>query len=271
MASTVTKTLESRTTRTAAIKSRVRSVMERTGFWLVRVGPVERVGSVLYTPEELEQLDRDIEALGLNERDFQHFTSADALRGYLDPPRINGYHQLIAACEREGVSFEGRRVMEVGVGAGYLLRLLADKVGDGSLNGCDYYEELMRLAQGLAPTANIFQASIKDMTSWSEQYDVVICSETLEHILDTETPIPTLLSGVASGGALVLTVPNVALDFTPPLDTEDGNTYVGHVNFWSKESWRFYIQRLVSPRRFVTGTFGGRYADESNYAIIFAD
>jgi 2-polyprenyl-3-methyl-5-hydroxy-6-metoxy-1,4-benzoquinol methylase len=270
-ANAVAKGLESRIGRTAAIKSRVRRVMERTGFWLVRVGPVERVHPVLYTAAELEQLDRDLEGLRINDRDYEVFTSADAIRGYLDLARINFYHQLIATCEKEGLSFEGKRVMEVGVGAGYLLRLLSDKIGDGSLHGSDYYEELTRIARGLAPKANIFQASMRDLESSSERYDVVICTETLEHILDTETPIPTLLGLLATGGALVLTVPNVMRDFTPPLGSDDGNSYVGHVNFWTKESWRFYIQRLVGARRFVTGSVGGRYVDESHYAIIFAD
>jgi 2-polyprenyl-3-methyl-5-hydroxy-6-metoxy-1,4-benzoquinol methylase len=271
VADPITRALESRVGVKAAVKDSLRNLVERTGYWVVRVGRVQRESSLLYTPEELERLDRDLEQLGLNERDYKFYSSPKAVRGYLANHRINSYHHLVETCRNAGVTFKDKRVMEVGVGSGYLLRILADEIGDGSLHGCDYYEELTLLARGLAPAANIFTASIEDLKSSSETYDVVICSEVLEHILDTETTIPALLGIVASGGALVLTVPNCARDFTPPDATDDGNSFIGHVNFWSKESWGFYIRRMAGPRRFVTGETSARYTDESLFAVIFND
>ncbi len=269
MASAGSKSLTRRVGILAKLRDATRAQIERTGYWIVPVGPANRVTSVLYTKDEIEQLDRDLESLGLNERDSPFFPSPKAVRGYLVPSRINSYHKFIEMCQAEGVTFDGRRVLEVGTGAGYLCRLLTGEVGDGSVHGTDYFEELARLSQGLAPGATIVQGDIEGLKSSTETYDVVICCESLEHILDTETSIPALLSLVAPKGALVVTVPNCAKDFTPAIGSPDGNTFIGHVNFWGKESWAFYIERMASGRRFVTGFTGGCYEDESLYAIIY--
>jgi 2-polyprenyl-3-methyl-5-hydroxy-6-metoxy-1,4-benzoquinol methylase len=255
----------------AKVRDATRAQIERTGYWLIPIGPANRVTTVSYTKAEIEKLDADLESLGLNAEESPYFPSPNAVRGYLTPSRINSYHRVIEMCEAEGLTFGGKRVLEVGTGTGYLLRLLTDKIGDGSMDGCDYYEELARLSQGLAPAAKIVQGDIEGLKASEKTYDVVFCCESLEHILDTESSIPGLLGLVAPEGALVLTVPNCAKDFTPPLGSSDGNTFVGHVNFWGVDSWAFYISRMASGRRFATGVTGGRYADESLYAIIYND
>jgi 2-polyprenyl-3-methyl-5-hydroxy-6-metoxy-1,4-benzoquinol methylase len=44
----------------------------------------------------------------------------------------------------------------------------------------------------------------------SVRYNIIFCTEVLEHIRDTETPIPIMLKLLDDGGSLVLTVPNGA-------------------------------------------------------------
>ena len=251
------------------LKQAVASVLGRAGYMVVHTG--RRGGQripVLYTKAELQRLEADLETLGLNERESPVWGTPAAVRWYLANIRINFYHHVLAVAREAGVELDGKQVLDVGSCTGYLLRIIVESEPGAKLNGCDFYEEFVRLSRGLVPTANIFEASMADLASVPDRYDVIFCTETLEHILDTETPIPTLLGLLNSGGALVLTVPNGTYDSTPALDhADDGISYVGHVNFWSSESWRFYIERLAEGCTSSTGVFFRN--DDGLFAVIF--
>jgi 2-polyprenyl-3-methyl-5-hydroxy-6-metoxy-1,4-benzoquinol methylase len=262
--------LTSRAGQLGKAKDKARKALARGGVSIIRHEPLRPVPGNRDRAEEVGRLDADLGRIGLNDRDYDVFTSPAAVRGYLSDSRIDFLHRLLALLEANGVALEGKRVFEVGVGSGYLVRLLSEAVGpNGSVHGCDFYDELTRLASHVAPGATIFQGSIDTLRDSPERYDVVFCTEVIEHILDTETPIPTMLDLVADGGVLVVTVPNGTLDFTPAMSSDDGRSFVGHVNFWSAESWRFYIDRLTAPRRTVVGELGVTFEGDVLYALIF--
>ena len=255
----------------ARVVSRIQAIFDRLDFQVVRRGPVQRMTPILPSPDEQVALDRDLEAIHFDDQ-FEVFTSADAVRTYLSPARMSAQHHIIELCHKFGVELKGKKVLEVGAGTGYLLRLLAAEVGDGGkAYGAEYFQELAYIAQGVAPDAEVVKAALIDLPAAGDRYDVVFCIEVLEHIIDTETPIPTMLELLNPGGAVVITVPNVKFDNTPPLDTPDGNTYVGHVNCWTPQSWEYYINRIAGAHSFEVGTIGHNYEGDNLYAVIRRD
>lgn len=257
--------------KTAVLKQAVQTRLAKSGYALIRTEPRHKPQGIRYTAAEIEQLNRDIEALPLNPNDFKIWTSPAAVRSYLKEERINFYHQLVSAVDDLGVELKGKSVLDVGTCSGYLLRIVEKDYPDSAVTGTDYYEECVRLSKALVPNANVFQASIDDLKSSADTYDVIFCTEVLEHVLDTETQIPALLSLINPGGALVVTVPNGTHDFTPALTSEDGVSFGGHVNFWSSHSWEFYINRIVPTHRTKTGTLGVNFDDDALFAVIFKD
>jgi 2-polyprenyl-3-methyl-5-hydroxy-6-metoxy-1,4-benzoquinol methylase len=255
----------------ASAKKAVLFRLGQRGVAVVRTERRTKTDPIRYTDAELEQLDRDIAALPLNTTDFKIWTNGAAVRSYLVNERINFYHQLVSATESLGVELAGRSVLDVGTCSGYLLRVVLQSHPDAKVSGTDYYEECVRLSAALVPTANVFQASIDDLKTTSETYDAVYCTEVLEHILDTESQIPALLELVKPGGALIVTVPNGRYDATPCLTSEDGISYGGHVNFWSKESWGYYIDRMAGSQRTEKGTLTSHFDEDALFAVIFKD
>jgi 2-polyprenyl-3-methyl-5-hydroxy-6-metoxy-1,4-benzoquinol methylase len=255
----------------AKVKQTVRDRLAKSGIAIVRTEPRGKATEIFYTEDELATLDRDLDALGLNSTDYEIWTSPQAVRTYLNPERINFYHTLIDVALASGVELEGRTVLDVGTCSGYLLRIIGAMFGTTHLAGTDYYEECVRLSEGLVPGAKIFRAAVADLAESDETYDVIFCTEVLEHILDTETPIPTMLDRISPGGALVVTVPNGTYDFTPAMTSEDGTSFVGHVNFWSERSWDFYIDRIAGDYRSKTGTLTSSYDKDCLFAVIFKD
>ena len=69
----------------------------------------------------------------------------------------------------------------------------------------------------------------------------------------------------ATGNVTALPVGYQALG----LLTEDGISFGGHVNFWSEESWGFYINRIAGSFRTATGKLGVHHVDDALFAVIF--
>jgi 2-polyprenyl-3-methyl-5-hydroxy-6-metoxy-1,4-benzoquinol methylase len=270
MATTTTATGAAKKT-AAALKQAVQIRLAKSGIAVVRTDKRKLAPQTYYSAAEVEQLDRDLQALNLNEKDFGMWTSAAAVRAYLRTERINMYHQMVSTISGLGVDLSNKSVLDVGTCSGYLLRIIGQRFAGTSLNGTDYYEECVKLSAALVPDAKVFQASIADLTDSAESYDVVFCTEVLEHIVDTEGQIPILLDRVKPGGALMVTVPNGTYDFTPFLTSKDGISYVGHVNFWSEPSWQHYVDRIAPSYRKATGTLGVHLEKDALYAVIFKD
>lgn len=97
-----------------------------------------------------------------------------------------------------------RRVLEVGCGAGDLLRFLAGRGYAGV--GIDLSAEAVAAARAIADLSRfrVEQAEVDDV---SGIFEVVIASEVLEHCLDDVAFLRKLRRKTAEGGRLILTVP----------------------------------------------------------------
>lgn len=102
-------------------------------------------------------------------------------------------------------------VLEVGCGTGSFITtpLILSKV---DAYGIDIGTASIKEAKRIAKINGISEERYRcmDITDLSEKYDVVICSEVLEHIMDNEQPhfVNALCKKVKTGGKLIVTVPN---------------------------------------------------------------
>ena len=218
-------------------------------------------------PTEAAELDaRLLSFARLHPYDCEPWSKPERARTYLTPKRIASYHDLLSTCARQGIAFDGRSVADVGSGTGYLLRLIHAAAPSASLAGFDTYREITELARHLCPAACFHE---RDLFSLDGQdlgaFDVVICMEVLEHMIDPEEALRQLLRMATPGGQLLLTVPNGRNDTFPPLEPyPNGTGYWGHINFWSPESWRLWLARNLGGRTLCCGSL----ATGENYAIV---
>lgn len=103
----------------------------------------------------------------------------------------------------EGIAFD--RVLDAGCGEGYLSRVLLDRFPGIELSGFDLSEAAVAAATRRCPEGSFRAGGLEDLAGFDGRFDLVICSEVLEHLAD---PGPALrLLAARAAGHVLLTVP----------------------------------------------------------------
>lgn len=147
---------------------------------------------------------------------------------YLAPERVAFYGEVAELAVR----LRPASVIDVGCGPGLLLRELAVRVAPGRLVGIDHASAGIRRAQGLVPSGEFHIASLYNVPI-EETFDLVCCTEVLEHLSDPDTAVERLVGLCAVGGAVVISVPDGAVD-----------TWEGHLNFWTEPELATFLARF---------------------------
>ena len=132
-----------------------------------------------------------------------------------------------------GLFTETMSVLDVGCGFGNLLNLISDQYPETSLLGTDFSESKIYHLKGIYPNINFKVHNIYD--SLEQTYDLIICTEVLEHLLYPRNALVRLIEGMSDSGKIFITIPNGRID-----------TFIGHINFWSLESWNVFLEENVT-------------------------
>jgi trans-aconitate methyltransferase len=155
---------------------------------------------------------------------------SDRLLGeYLSPERIEFYEELVTMFAQ----LAPRRVVDVGCGTGHLLRTLVDRMPTDPklVVGVDWSETGIRRARELLPSATWLVGDLYSL-DLAYEFDLVLCTEVLEHLHEPTKALEVLTQLCAPGGRVAITVPDGAQD-----------SWEGHVNFWDEPE----LQTLLTP------------------------
>ncbi len=101
----------------------------------------------------------------------------------------------------------GGALLDVGCGAGSLLRLAAQSGGFTSLAGSDFSDEALKLAREFL-NCDLFTGDLTKREDFGDRkYDAIVCSEVLEHIEDLDASTRTIVDLLNPGGIAVISVP----------------------------------------------------------------
>lgn len=178
------------------------------------------------------------------------YTTAFAIRQYYSQERIRFFQTCLELLIDKGVPIKNKHIVDVGCGMGYQLKLLL-KYQPASLTGLDFSRVAIEIARLLCPGGRFYEFDIYER--YNEKFDVVICTEVLEHLLYPRKALENILSMMNSNGCAFLTVPNGRTD-----------TFDGHLNFWSPESWGIFIEENCVDFDITRGTLGKK----NIYALI---
>lgn len=158
----------------------------------------------------------------------------------MNPHRFDLYEEIASFAETAHVEHDGKDVADVGCGTGHFLQHLHDRFQPESLHGFDVSEGALEVARDVLPDASFDVLDIYQDNG--QRFDVVYCIEVLEHLLHPKQALATLVSMTRPGGVLVLTVPDGRID-----------QYHGHINFWSPESWKIFLESAGEDWEMETG------------------
>jgi SAM-dependent methyltransferase len=148
------------------------------------------------------------------------------LSEYLGPERAAFYEEVAAISAQQAP----RAVIDVGCGAGNLLRSVVEKTTPERVVGIDYASAGVRRAKQLVPAGEFLAESLYDV-DLDEKFDLVLCTEVLEHLRDPRGAVEVLVRLCARPGAIVITVPDGAQD-----------TWEGHRNFWTESELEGFLR-----------------------------
>jgi 2-polyprenyl-3-methyl-5-hydroxy-6-metoxy-1,4-benzoquinol methylase len=196
-------------------------------------------GLKLVRAPRLEDLDPAARSIARGLSTSQHNSQENMDAFYADPSlletyftseRLCFYKEVVSRVEALGLS--PASVLDVGCGSGHLLAHLHKTWPGACLLGVDFSSKSVDLAQRLQPALEFRQCSIFELDRLGRTFDLVICTEVLEHLEEAGMAMEQLVSVCRPDGCVVITVPEGR-----------GDTFAGHFNFWTPESFRREFRR----------------------------
>lgn len=138
-------------------------------------------------------------------------------------------------------------ILDAGCGEGITLHKLQDAKIGKKLEGFDSLDRAIKLGKKLYPQLKLEQGDIYNIKSKDNTYDVVICSEVLEHLERPEEALREMVR--VSKKYLVLSVPNEPLfmigNFLRGKNMRRWGNDIEHINHWTNGGFEKFISKYA--------------------------
>ncbi len=165
--------------------------------------------------------------------------------------RLKFFDIVVAFLNKKKMGIDNKSIIDIGCGTGYFLHTIDNKFSPRELVGIDLSKTAINYAQNRFRKYKFYQFDIYN--AFPEQYDAIICLQTLEHLLHPDRALKNIIKIIKLNGFCLITVPNGRID-----------TFEGHINFWSPESWKVFIENTCKDYSVEVGLL----KDTWNYALI---
>jgi SAM-dependent methyltransferase len=143
-------------------------------------------------------------------------------------------------------------ILDVGCGEGFTLFHLSQKKIGKRIEGIEYSQKAISIGKKIHPDITIKKGSIYKLPYKDKSFDLVICTEVLEHLDNPEKAIIELMR--VSEKYCLLTVPNEPFFMLGNLLRGKNITTFGndrdHIHHWSAFGFRKYISQFFHVRIF---------------------
>lgn len=177
------------------------------------------------------------------------YKSKNFLVKYIHNERLKQIYRYVLEFLPE--KLENFKLLDAGCGEGHLLELLSKEIDSMFLYGVDIREEIMDCIK----ERGIENTSLQDLCDLNFQdnyFDIITCTETIEHIKNFNKALKELKRITKRGGAMILTFPN-ELNWTisrflllrRPIKVPD------HVNSFTFKSIKAYMELPIVKKRTI--------------------
>ena len=229
----------------------VKSLLKMFGYEIRKINP----------PSEVEQglVIKSTEYHNTREGMNVFYDNPKMVKDYLGKERLIWYNHVLDFCREKNIFLDNKNICDVGCGPGDFLHNIQQQCNAHNLTGFDHSEKALEIAQKRFPEINFNQFDLyNDFKEFEQTYDIVFCLEVIEHLLHPRQGIINLLTMLKQTGIAIITVPNGRLD-----------TYTGHINFWSPESWQIFIESISQNNYNCNVGLIKDISNKTNYAILY--
>jgi SAM-dependent methyltransferase len=221
----------------------------------------------------MPQNDADAPSHPLVELQETLYTSRNPTRRWLHTTRRDWIQKAVAGAG------PGRRALEVGPGSGVYLPALLQHFDE--VSALDVETAHLRHLEPRFPQVELIEGDVTGTVDVSEPFDLILCSEVVEHIPDSAAALRGMAALLRPGGTLILSTPQrfsplelaSKVAFLPGIVSIVRAVYrepvleQGHVNLMTRRTVRRQLAEagFVVERDFLSGVyvpllaeFGGR-------------
>lgn len=180
----------------------------------------------------------------------QMYSDPQLLQHYLVDSRLD-FYRLVS--KKVADLFTGDKsaaaCVDVGCGTGHLLAELRKSGFGGRLVGLDSATAAGDQVRSHGANLEFYPGYLSDQP-WRKEFDLVLCTEVLEHCDYPAEIVRDMIQATKTGGMIVITVPDGRKD-----------TWEGHIHFWSPESFKLFIESFQ-----INASFD--YFEDTNFCML---
>lgn len=172
---------------------------------------------------------------------------------------ISFIKKAVSECEqRSAGKNEKLRILDAGCGEGFLSGYMHDELGNQvDITGLEYTSEALKIAKERNKDINFIQGDIMDMPFEDNSFDIVVCTEVLEHLHDPAKALSQLLR--VSKGVLIISVPNEPWFCLGNLLALKNVTRLGnpidHINHWTYSKFASFLKKNSNKKWYMDKSF----------------
>lgn len=167
---------------------------------------------------------------------FRKHTSKNPIQKFL----IHNFYEQLLSIARD---ISPDSILDVGSGEGFTLSLLKEKKIGNTLEGLEYSEVAIQLGKEMFPGVNLRQGDIYHMPYADNSFDLVICSEVLEHLERPEEALQELMR--VTKKYCLFSVPNepwfMTANFLRGKNVSRWGNDIEHINHWSGGAFSQFV------------------------------
>lgn len=167
---------------------------------------------------------------------FVKHTSKNPIQKFL----INNFYSSLISLSR---SLEPTTILDAGCGEGFTMNKLKENGIGKKIEGVEYSKDAIQLGKKLFPNLTFKEGSAYDMPYENNSFDLIVCTEVLEHLEDPKKAIRELLR--VTKKYLIISVPNEPLfmisNFLRGKNLSRFGNDEGHVNHWNPSNLKRYL------------------------------
>lgn len=181
----------------------------------------------------------------VTEKDLAYDRISDKWEGFISLYDTNRRIEVLVDDFLGEKEIRGKKCLDVGCGLGYFSKAIL-RYEPASLCACDISPKLVEKLSERNPGIHCFIGNILELPSAlkGEKFDVVVCSDVIEHTVNPRLATKNLLETVASSGLLSISVPNRKWHWLLRLAIAAGlrRNYEGYENYVHPMDLKTWIQ-----------------------------
>ncbi len=122
---------------------------------------------------------------------------------FLQKSLIENYFKTLLS---QAAPLKPKTVLDVGCGEGFTLKQLSDKNIGEKLEGVDFLDTAIEIGKKIHPQLKLKQGNIYELPYGNDAFDLVLCTEVLEHLKYPEKALKELKR--VTKGYVIISVPN---------------------------------------------------------------